>query len=52
MAQKGFLAAKLIEKTNQLALKLVVQNANSACMNFFHQPRFPKEAQRYKKVQE
>lgn len=34
---------------NSLALLLVVQSANQACMWFFHQPKFPDSANRFKK---
>ena len=35
---------------NMLALRLVVQTANSACAWFAYQPEFPEAADKYKKV--
>jgi cyclic lactone autoinducer peptide len=35
---------------NSVALALVVQTANSACMWIFHQPEFPDEAKKYKRI--
>lgn len=40
---------KLITTLNHLTLAMVVQSANSACTWIFHQPEFPKEAEKYKK---
>lgn len=34
---------------NSLALFMVSQSANQACMWFFHQPKFPESAYRLKK---
>lgn len=34
---------------NTLALLLVVQSANQACIWFFHQPKFPESANKLKK---
>ncbi len=34
---------------NSLALFLVSQTANQACMWFFHQPKFSESANRFKK---
>ena len=34
---------------NSLALLLVFQSANQACMWFFHQPKFPESANKFKK---
>lgn len=34
---------------NSLALMLVAQSANQACMWFFHQPEFPEAANKFKK---
>lgn len=39
--EKGFL--------NTLALLLVIQSANTACLWTVHQPEFPKAADRYRK---
>ena len=41
---------KVTECTNALAKKMVVQNANSACVWLAHQPAFPKEAEQFKKI--
>ena len=35
---------------NSLALTLVISSANAACCWMFHQPEFPKEAEKFKKV--
>ena len=35
---------------NSFALMLVVQSANTACVWIFHQPEFPEEANRYRKL--
>lgn len=34
---------------NSLALILVIQNSNQACMWIFHQPEFPEQAEKFKK---
>lgn len=34
---------------NRMALVSVTQSANQACMWFFHQPKFPESANRFKK---
>jgi cyclic lactone autoinducer peptide len=34
---------------NTLALALVAQSANQACLWFFHQPEFPESANKLKK---
>lgn len=34
---------------NDVALALVVQSANTACIWNFYQPEYPKEADKYKK---
>ena len=34
---------------NSIALTLVVQSANTACVWIFHQPEFPEEANKYRK---
>lgn len=40
---------QLIKTLNNLTLAVVVQSANSACTWIFHQPEFPKGAEKYKK---
>lgn len=35
---------------NSLALTLVISSANATCCWMFHQPEFPKEAEKFKKV--
>ena len=35
---------------NMLALRLVVQTANSACFWVAHQPEFPESANKYKRM--
>lgn len=35
---------------NSIALMLVVQSANTACVWIFHQPEFPEEANKYRKL--
>ncbi|MBQ5561027.1 MAG: cyclic lactone autoinducer peptide [Lachnospiraceae bacterium] len=39
---------KLLGGVNLLALMLVMQTANSACIWVAHQPEFPKEAEKYR----
>ena len=34
---------------NSLAIMLVAQSANQACLWFYHQPEFPESAGRFKK---
>lgn len=41
---------KVAQGVNSLVKKMVVQNANSACIWLVHQPKFPKEAEQFKKV--
>lgn len=38
------------EGANSVAKKMVIRNANSACIWLAHQPAFPKEAEQFKKV--
>ncbi len=40
---------QLIMMLNNLTLAMVMQNANCACTWIFHQPPFPKGAEKYKK---
>ena len=41
---KKFKQGKIMKVINCLALVLVAATANSACVFYFHQPEFPKEA--------
>ncbi len=34
---------------NSLALMMVIESANQACIWFFHQPEFPESAKKYQK---
>lgn len=40
---------KVMTVMNCMAIMFVMQTANSACAWIFHQPEFPKEAQKYSK---
>lgn len=46
---KKFFNPKLLTILNSLAVVLVASSANSACSWMFHQPEFPKEANRFKR---
>lgn len=35
---------------NCIALMLVIQGANTACVWIFHQPDFPEQANKYKRI--
>lgn len=41
---------KMLQVVNSIALVLVAQSANSACTFYFHQPEFPEEANKYKRI--
>ena len=41
--------SRIVACINALAMLLVVQTANSACIWVAHQPEFPKEADKLKK---
>lgn len=41
---------KVMASANLLAKKIVVQNANSACIWLAHQPEFPREAMKFKRT--
>lgn len=47
---KSKIFRKLGDVANFIALMLVVQSANTACVWIFHEPFFPKEANKFKKV--
>ena len=48
--KKKNITNKVAALTNATALKMVQANANSACAWMYSQPKFPKEAERFKKV--
>lgn len=50
MKTKKNLLVKLLGIFNCLALILVAQSANLACLWAFHQPEFPEAANRFKKI--
>lgn len=41
---------KVFGIVNCLALLLVMQSANSACTFYYHQPNFPKSADKFKRI--
>lgn len=41
---------KMMKVMNCLAVMLVAQTANAACIWIFHQPEFPQEAKKYSKI--
>lgn len=47
---KSKIFRKLGVLTNCIALMFVIQSANTACVWIFHEPFFPKEANKFKKV--
>lgn len=49
-SMKSKIFRKLGDVANFIALMLVVQSANTACVWIFHEPFFPKEANKFKKV--
>lgn len=52
MKTKFNVTSKLIEGANFLALRLVAQTANSACIWIYHQPEFPEEAKKYSRIKQ
>lgn len=52
MNMKGKLKAlsKIFMVMNYLALVLVAQTANAACLWIFYQPEFPKEAKKFGRI--
>ena len=50
MRIKKFLSKVIVGCFNALAMSLVIQTANSACIWLIHQPEFPEEAKRFLKV--
>lgn len=49
MKTKKYFGKGIMKLFNALALLLVMQTANSACIWVAYQPEFPEEANRYKK---
>lgn len=49
MVVKEFLGKGIMGVLNAIALLLVRQTANSACIWLAYQPEFPEEANKYKK---
>lgn len=49
MKKRKWIKKGLIGCINAVALMLVVQTANSACVWVVHQPAFPEEAKRFRK---
>ena len=49
MKKKIFNFAKVFSALNALALMVVAQSANAACLWVFHQPKFPETAKKYSK---
>ena len=41
---------KITDVVNSLILNFVKQSANSACRFYFHQPKFPEKANKYKRM--
>lgn len=50
MSKKFKLWSKILGAVNCIALALVVQTANAACIWIFHQPKFPEEARKYSRI--
>ncbi|RKI26563.1 cyclic lactone autoinducer peptide [bacterium 1xD8-6] len=50
MKGKFALGTKLLKALNCMALVFVIQTANAACIWMFHQPEFPEEAKKYRRV--
>ena len=51
MRIKKFLSKGIVGCFNALAMGLVIQTANSACIWLIHQPEFPEEAKKFSRVQ-
>lgn len=47
MKIKSTFFTKLLSGVNLLALALVAQTANAACIWIYHQPEFPEKAKKY-----
>lgn len=50
MKLKGMLKKVALGCVNAIAMAMVAQTANSACIWVVHQPEFPKEAEQFKKL--
>lgn len=50
MRIKKFLSKGIVGCFNALAMSLVIQTANSACIWLIHQPEFPEEAKKFLRV--
>lgn len=50
MRLRKFFCKCIVRCFNALAVLMVMQTANSACVWIIHQPEFPKEAEKFKKV--
>lgn len=50
MKSKFKLLSKVLMGLNCIALTLVSQTANTACIWIFHQPEFPEEAKKYSRI--
>ncbi len=50
MKLKKILKTGIMGLSNAMALFMVLQTANSACVWVIHQPEFPKEAEKFKKI--
>lgn len=48
---KNLKLRKFFGVLNAMALMVVMQTANAACVWVFHQPEFPEAANKFKKVQ-
>lgn len=46
---KKFFNPKVMTILNSLAVMFVASSANSACSWMFHQPEFPKEAEKFRR---
>lgn len=49
MKFKSFLMKHIVSFVNVLALLMVINNVNSTCAWVMHQPKLPKEAEKFKK---
>lgn len=47
---KGQKSNKIMKFINCLALVLVAVSANSTCMFYFHEPKFPDAAKKFKRL--
>lgn len=47
---KKFNYGKIMKAINCMALALVAVSANSTCAFYFHQPEFPKSADKFRRI--